>query len=382
MSLLLRLIAKLVGALSPPVDPGRVKKVLIADLSFIGDIVMTSVVHRAVREQYPHAAIHILGFPVVENILPLLPMIDRFHPVRKGKRLSQVVAAIGLRRERFDLAIHVNTGLWTNFLVYLTGAKIRLGYDYGGRGCFHQIRIPIATRTVKTIYRRHECVDLVDRAFGWTSSTDIPVLTLPAQVETSVDALLSSWGVADGDFLVGIHTSSRQDREIRCWDEEKFAAVANRLIEFHGAKVVFTDVASDRPFVEPIIAGIARKDRIVGEEDRIAGGKGRYANVTLPELYGLLKRIDLFITINTAPMHLAVDAGTPLVAIVGYAPGRIYFPPDDDRFQWIEDPALQSYDPELIVQTAPSRMGEINVADVMKKVEYLVDNVIKNRKAQ
>jgi ADP-heptose:LPS heptosyltransferase len=223
---------------------------------------------------------------------------------------------------------------------------------------------------VKTVYRRRECLGLLDTAFNWTSSPDVPVLTLPSQVKPVVDALLSSWGVTDRDFLVGIHTSSRQDREIRCWEEGKFATVANLLIERHNAKVVFTDIAADRPYVEPVIAGIGRKDRIVDAMGR----------TTLPELYALLKRIDLFICINTAPMHLAVDAGTPLVAILGYAPGRIYFPPGDDRIQWVEDPALKSYDPALIVQTEPSRIREIPVDAVMEKVEYLIEHVIKNRK--
>ncbi len=263
MTALLRLIALMVGTRKPPVDPGRVKKVLIVDLSFIGDIVMTSVTHRAVRQRYPDASIHILGLPVVERILPLLPMIDDFYTVEKEKRLSQVIEAIRLRSERYDLAVHVNTGLWVNFLVWLTGARLRLGYDYGGRGCFHNVRIPISTRTVKSVNRRRECVELLDRAFNWTSSAEVPALTLPSQVRPVVDALLSSWGVDDGDFLVGIHTNSRQDRGIRCWEEGKFAAVADRLIEQRNAKIVFTDVAADRPYVEPIIAGIGRKDRIV-----------------------------------------------------------------------------------------------------------------------
>jgi ADP-heptose:LPS heptosyltransferase len=171
--------------------------------------------------------------------------------------------------------------------------------------------------------------------------------------------------VGENDFLVGIHTNSRQDRGIRCWEEAKFAEVANHLIERHGAKIIFTDIPADQKYVEPITRMIGRKERIVAPFE-----------TTIPELYALLRRIDLLITINTAPLHLAVDAGTPLVAILGYAPAYLYFPPGDGRFQWVEDPALKHFNPRLIRQTEPSRVREIPVRDVLEKVEYLIRHVI------
>ena len=47
------------------------------------------------------------------------------------------------------------------------GAKLRLGYDFGGLGCFNNIRIPITARTVKLQYRPQECAELLEKAFGW-----------------------------------------------------------------------------------------------------------------------------------------------------------------------------------------------------------------------
>ncbi len=370
MNPLFRLIGALIGTVPTPVDPGRERKVLIADLSFIGDIVMTSVTHRAIRRFIPGAEIHVLGFPVVKSILPLIPAIDVFHALPKDSKLKQALAAVRLRREKFGLAVHLNTGLWVNFLVWLTGAKLRLGYDYRGRGCFNNIRIPIETRTVKTRYRPAECAELLEGAFGWKVTDRAPSLAIDDAVTKAVRDKLREWGVADTDLLVGIHTSSRQDREIRCWETGKFAEVANELIGRHGAKIVFTDVAADRPFVEPIIAGIARKERIVDA----------MGQTTIPEMCALLRRMDILLTINTAPMHLAVAMGTPLVAVLGYAPPHIYFPPGDERFQYVMDPALERYDPRLIVQREPSRVREIAVGDVLKKVEYLIAHVITKRK--
>jgi ADP-heptose:LPS heptosyltransferase len=369
MTALLRLIARMVGTVTPPVDTAGVKKVLIADLSFIGDIVMTSVTHTAVRRYIPGAAIHVLGYPVVKIILPLLPVIDALHAVPKEGKLKQVAAALRLRRERYDLAIHLNTGLWVNFLVWLTGAKLRLGYDFRGLGCFNNIRVPIAARTVKLQYRPRECAELLERAFGWKVTGRVASLTVDDATVRRVRDKLRGWGVAEGDLLVGIHTNASHDREIRCWDEAKFAGLANALIDRHDAKIVFTDVAADRPLVEPIIAGIARKDRIVDA----------MGQTTIPELCALLDRIDVLVTVNTAPMHLAVAMGTPLVAILGFAPPYLYFPPGDRRFQWVMDPALERYDPQKIVQSEPSRIREIGVGEVLEKVEYLITHPSRER---
>jgi ADP-heptose:LPS heptosyltransferase len=369
MTALLRLIARMVGTVTPPVDTAGVKKVLIADLSFIGDIVMTSVAHVAVRRHIPGAAIHVFGFPVVRLILPLLPVIDALHAVPPKGALMQLAAALRLRRERYDLAIHLNTGLWVNFLVWLTGARLRLGYDYRGRGCFNNIRIPIGARTVKTQYRPQECAELLEKGFGWKVTGRVAELTVDEATVRKVREKLRAWGVADGELLVGIHTNSSHDRDIRCWEEGKFAQLANALIERHGAKVVFTDVAADRPLVEPILAGIARKDRIVDA----------MGQTTIPELCALLDRIDVFVSVNTAPMHLAVAMGTPLVAILGFAPAYLYFPPGDRRFQWVMDPALERYDPQKLVQDEPSRIREIPVEAVLEKVEYLITNPSRKR---
>ena len=362
MNILFRLVALLVGSLPAPVDTARAKKVLVVDFSFLGDVVMTSVVHHAVRRQIPGAAVHVFGFAMVKAILPLVPAIDVLHEAPRNGRLRQIAAALRLRRERFDLAIHVNTGLWVNFLVWLSGARVRAGYDFGGRGCFHNVRVPIATRTVKAKLRSQECADLLASAFGWKVEGRVPILKVPPEAVGSMNAKLRRWGVAPGDILVGIHTSSRQDRDIRCWEEAKFAELANTLIERHGAKIVFTDVRTDRPFVEPILAGITRKEFIVdamGETD-------------IPELCALLRRMNVLVTINTAPMHFAIGVQAPLVAILGYAPAYLYFPPEMDIYQWVEDPALAAYDVHRIVQAFPARVREIGVREVLEKVEYLL----------
>jgi len=369
MTLPFGLIGKLIGEHEPPVDVSGAKKVLIVDLSYIGDIVMTSVTHRAVRRHLPGAELHLWGLDAVRHILPLLPFVDVLHTAPRTGFLKQVAAAWKLRREDFDVAVHLNTGFLVNFLTWLTGAKIRLGYDYGGRGCLHNVRVPIGTRTVKNAYRREECVSLLRSGFGWEAPAGIPALAADPGAARSIEGKLRDWGVSGEDFLVGIHTNSRQDREIRCWEEGKFAETANALIEKYNAKIVFTDVEADRRLVEPILRRITRPDRIVDAIGRL----------TLPELYSLLARTDVFLSVNTAPMHLAVDAGTPLVAILGYAPPHIYFPPGDPRFQFAMDQALKSFDPGLIVQTGPSKIREIPVGEVLEKVEYLVREVIRRK---
>jgi len=369
MSLILRVIRKLIGDHEPRVAPAGLRKVLVVDLSYIGDLVMSSVALRAIRKHLPAAGLHLMGLPVTTHLLPLLEVVDTIHPTPRHGFWKQVVAAWKLRGEKFDVAIHLNSGLFVNFLTWLTGAQIRLGYDYWGRGCFHNVRVPIGARTLKLGHRRQECLDLLRSGFGWETSVDLPALSRQPAAQESVDKKLRSWGITDGDFLVGIHTNSRQDREIRCWDDEKFAQVANYLIQTHNAKIIFTDVEADRSLVEPILSRIDRSDRIVDATGRI----------TLPELYSMLGRTDLYICVNTAPMHFAVDAGTPLVAVLGYAPPHIYFPPGDRRFQYAMDEALKQFDPQLIVQTEPSKIKEIPVSEVLEKVEYLIREVVKRK---
>jgi ADP-heptose:LPS heptosyltransferase len=103
--------------------------------------------------------------------------------------------------------------------------------------------------------------------------------------------------------LVGIHAGG--GRESKQWHLDRFAAVAQRLAQARHATIVLTGSDADRPMVEEV-------RRRLGVTPVIpAVGFG------LTELAAVLARLDVLVTSDTGPMHLASAMGTPVVALFG-----------------------------------------------------------------
>ncbi len=93
--------------------------------------------------------------------------------------------------------------------------------------------------------------------------------------------------------------------ETKLWDNEKFAILADRLIEEYGAKVVFTGGAEDYQTIEFIIS------LMKGKSLNLAG------KTTLKILAAIYEKADMLISTDTGPMHLGAAVGTPVTAIFG-----------------------------------------------------------------
>jgi ADP-heptose:LPS heptosyltransferase len=124
-------------------------------------------------------------------------------------------------------------------------------------------------------------------------------------------------GVDEARPLIGVHASG--GRMVKQWPVDRLAAVASRLARERRAVIVLTGTPEERPLVERLAADLPRDVHIVD----VSGV------VELPVLAGVLERLDLFVTADTGPMHLAAAVGTPVVAIFGPSDPRRYGPLTD-----------------------------------------------------
>jgi 3-deoxy-D-manno-octulosonic-acid transferase/heptosyltransferase-1 len=89
----------------------------------------------------------------------------------------------------------------------------------------------------------------------------------------------------------------------KCWDEGKFAALADRIHEELGIGIVLTGSQS---------MPLERICRMMRTGAVNLGGR-----TTLRELACLYRGANLLITTDSGPMHLAAAVGTPVVALFG-----------------------------------------------------------------
>ncbi len=306
-------------------DPPR--RILLLRLERIGDLLMSFGAIRAVRRLAPDAAIDLVvgswNEPVARTIEGLdgLEVLDAPWLARGGPgstSMGLVRRAIAWRRRRYDLAINFEGDIRSHVLMAASGAPRLVGFGMAGGG-------PLLTDRVPHDPRRHTALSglrLVERAFGLADGT-LPGpfdpdgaaawrLRLPERARREADERLAALGLGTpGPPLVAVHVSG--GRAIKQWPAERFADVARALAASHGAAVLLTGTAGDRPLVDRAVrelAGVPRVHALAGSVDLLTLG-------------AMLERCALLVTGDTGPMHLAAAVGTPIVAVFGpSAPGR------------------------------------------------------------
>jgi ADP-heptose:LPS heptosyltransferase len=297
----------------------EVRRVLLLRLERIGDLLMVIEAIREARTCWPNADIDLVVGSWNEGLARLIPDVTRIETLdvpwlardAAGASWPALIRrARAWRAKRYDVAINFEPDVRSNFLLWLSGARERWGYWSGGGGAFLTEALEYAPMTHVSDNAR----TLVARAAGRTPDTRSgvpagPRLVVPADVLTRAAARL---GPTRG-VLIGVHAAG--GRESKQWHLDRFAAVARELAASRGATIVLTGSDGDRALVDEVKRGLTGLP--------IVDAAGR---LDVPTLAGVLARLDLFITSDTGPMHLAAAVGTPVVALFGPAQPARYGP--------------------------------------------------------
>jgi lipopolysaccharide heptosyltransferase II len=132
----------------------------------------------------------------------------------------------------------------------------------------------------------------------------IPRLSVSWQAQKEVEQLLCQEGLEQDKPVIACHVSSNNGFSKR-WPVPYWATLIDHLIRGDDVQVILTGTPSDLPLIERVIS------RTHEHVFNLAG------KTSLIQLAALLQRVDLLITGDSGPMHIAAAVGTPLIAIHG-----------------------------------------------------------------
>lgn len=289
------------------------ENVLIILIAGIGDLVLASKAMRAVRNGYPHAQIHLLTSSDAAPLARNYPYLDRVwtFPIRELRRnkahVLGVLELIGrLRRYRFSLVVNLYRvesaagALKMGLLFQSIRAGEKVGHDRKGFGLFLTRKIPPAA-----FHNRHIAEAMHEMALsagGIDDGKGIEVFWAD-RCEETWEGILPHEKQRPDCPVIGVNPGG--DRPNRRWNPDRYAVVADRLIENHNARVVLLGAPSEK--------GIARRitERMRNSAETLTG------RLTLNELAHVIGRLDLLITNDSGPMHIAAALDVPLVAVFG-----------------------------------------------------------------
>jgi ADP-heptose:LPS heptosyltransferase len=298
----------------PNPDPPR--RILCFRLERIGDLLMTAHALAELRALTPGASIDLIVGSWNQDIAAAIPGVDRVETLDAGwlgrdgsgyTPLGLARRAAGWRSRHYDLAINFEPDIRTNMAMAAAGARRSIGFASGGGGALLDVALDydVSVHTVENARR------LVHVAIG--RAPDVAVewaLRIPEARRAEATRLLAPLG---GGLKVGMHVSG--GRAIKQWPETRFREVAAHLAADRSAAIVLTGSPADRAQVELVRAALP-PTRVLDLS----------ADVSLLTAAAVIEQLDLFVTGDTGPMHLANAVGTPIVAVFGPSDPRRYAP--------------------------------------------------------
>lgn len=292
------------------------RRILCLRLERIGDLLMTLPALAELRALAPDAEIDLVVGTWNRDIAGAIPGITRVETAnaawlaRDGDGLAMaplLKRAVTWRPRRYDLAINFEPDIRSNLALGAAHAACAAGFVSGGGGAV----LDVALDYDVTAHTEDNALALVRAALGAsTDTTPAPALAIPDDRRADAARLL---GALAGGRRIGMHVSG--GRAIKQWPESRFREVAEHLVRERDASIVLTGVPGDRRQVE-IVRSALPAARVL---DLSPG-------TDLLTTAAIIQQLDLFVTGDTGPMHLARAVGTPIVAIFGPSDPRRYAP--------------------------------------------------------
>jgi ADP-heptose:LPS heptosyltransferase len=352
----------------PPVSP---KRILCLRLERIGDLLMTLPALADLRASFPDAGIELVVGSWNRELAAAIAGIDRVETLdaewlaradgRHGLgTLALIRAASRWRSRKYDLALNFEPDIRGNLALAAAGARWTAGFASGGGGAVLDTALEYDT----TIHTSDNGRALVKAAAGEHARTGTPVLDIPDANRAEAARLLDRDGFRNGTRRIGIHVSS--GRLVKQWPEERFSEVAQSLLRNHGASIVLTGSPADRAQVDRV-----RKDLPPDRVLDLSNGCG------LLTVAAVLGHLELLVTGDTGPMHLAHAVNTPIVAIFGPSQPWRYGPRGlRDRLVRIDLPCSPCnrirMPPERCTGHIPDCLTGIDTAQVLAAIDEVL----------
>lgn len=340
------------------------KKILVIQTAFIGDVILTTPLLEVIAREFKEAQLSVVVTPQGKEILNGNPDISEIIVYdKKGKdkgiiKFCEMVKKI--KAKGFDLSIIPHRSLRSSLLVYLSQIPKRIGFNTSA-GSF------LLTNKVHYLRNKHEVtrnLDLAQVGLGIKVGERKLNIYLSDKEKDFAKRFLREHNITD-DFLVGFAPGSVW--ATKRWTTEGYAEVGDELSKRYHAKVIIFGSKDD--------VGIAQEiHNRMKISPIIAAGK-----TNLKELSALIAQCKLFITNDTAPMHIAMAFNIPTVAIFGPTTLNIGFGPYGEKYVVVECKGLECrpcslHGPRRCPEKHFACMKEISPQQVISDCQKMVND--------
>lgn len=290
------------------------KKILIFNVNWLGDVLFSTAVIRNLRYNFPGSYIACIIPPRCQPVLSGNPYLDEIiiydeKGCHKGLfgRLNFVKT---LKAKGFDIVFLLHRSFTRALIARLAGIPERVGYHTGRRGFLLTKKIYPPKKDIA--HRAEYYLNIISSSGLAVVDRHLDFFTFPEDIKF-VDNLLAKEGIKNSDFLVVLNPGGNWLP--KRWPRGHWARLADGLITKFNAKVVISGSKQDLSLAVDIKAMMRQRPFITA------------GVLNIKHLSALCKRADLFITADTGPLHIAHASGAKkIIALFGPTSSKITGP--------------------------------------------------------
>lgn len=335
-----------------PITLPQSPRIAIVMMSAIGDAVHVLPLVTALKRHDPGAHITWVLQPGPASLVRGHPAVDEiviFEKKRGVRGLLDVRRALAGRS--FDIVLDLQVYIKAGLVTALTPAPLKLGFD---RARARDLNWLFTNRRIPA----HAPGHVQDQYFEFLSELGIspePVTWKLGPWPEERARQRELFGDLQRPIATLVIGTSHPEKE---WAAARWAELSDALHERHG--------------LTPVLAGgrSARELATEREIDRLAKHRPRSTlGVPLRDLVSLIDASALVVSLDTAPLHMAVALERPVISLMGYNnPKRV------GPYRRYRDLVVDAYgdpgeDYPITIAHREGRMRRITVDDVLAKVE-------------
>lgn len=279
------------------------KRILCINFGGIGDEIFFLPTILSLKEEFPNSFVTLALEPRSKGIKDLTNTIDELIFVdikKKNKYIEMLKLLYKARKGHFDIVISSGANKLISILLYLTGIKIRCGYDSGF------LSKKLLTHAVKLNKNQYACAMYHDLIKNLTNhNTELPQIEIERQTVINNSVLIHP----------GVSKLSIEKDCIKTIKPELWAQVIDLLVA-QGKKVMLAGGPDDDECIKNILHHVRTQN--------FENLYGRTKN--LKDLARLISSCEVFLCSDSAPLHIAVALGVKTFAIFGPTDDKTLIP--------------------------------------------------------
>lgn len=294
-----------------------IRRILVIQTAFIGDVILTLPLLQVLKKSFAGSETDLVVVPKAADACANHPSIDEIivYDKRGKDRGISGLRKLGriLRARNYDLVVVPHRSLRSAILAFMTGASHRIGFNRSaGRFLF--------TTVVRYRKDRHE----VDRNISLLEGVGIrgtgkvlPEVFPTHEDKKKVDQLISGMSLQNTSNIVALAPGTIWNT--KRWPKEHFALLAQSLAK-EGFEVMLIGGTDDAPLCTEI--------QHLASSVHVYSAAGRLSLLQSAEM---IRRCQVLISNDSAPMHLGVAVQTPVIGIFGATIPAFGFAPYGDK---------------------------------------------------